>query len=55
MFETAVEHGIEALADPPAELVTLGQRARVGFINRGLADTGGDRSYRRHDPLAAVG
>ena len=33
----------------------LGQRARVGFINRGLAETGGDRSYRRHDPLVAVG
>jgi len=33
----------------------LGQRARVGFIKRGMADTGGDRSYRRHDGLAAAG
>ncbi len=33
----------------------LGQRARLGFINRGLAETGGDRSYRRHDGLAATG
>ena len=33
----------------------LGQRARVGFIRRGMADTGGDRSYRRHDGLAAIG
>lgn len=30
----------------------LGQRARVRFINRGLAQTGGDRSYQRHDTLA---
>ena len=33
----------------------LGQRARVGLINRGLSETGGDRSYRRHDGLAAAG
>ncbi len=32
----------------------LGQRARVGLINRGLAETGGDRSYRRHDQLTAT-
>ena len=40
MFEPAVEHGIEASADPPAELVALGQRARVAFINRGLSRHG---------------
>jgi hypothetical protein len=33
----------------------LGQRARVGFIGRGLTETGGDRSYRRHDGLVAAG
>lgn len=29
----------------------MGQRARRGFIARGLKETGGDRSYRRHDRL----
>ncbi len=33
----------------------LGQRSRVGFIARGLRQTGGDRSYRRHDGLAHAG
>jgi ER-bound oxygenase mpaB/B'/Rubber oxygenase, catalytic domain len=33
----------------------LGQRARRGLIARGMAETGGDRTYRRHDSLAAVG
>ncbi|MCV7193993.1 oxygenase MpaB family protein [Mycolicibacterium brumae] len=32
----------------------MGQRARRGFVTKGLAMTGGDRSYRRHDRLAAV-
>ena len=31
----------------------LGHRARRGLVSRGLAQTGGDRSYSRH--LAAVG
>lgn len=29
----------------------LGQRARRGFIAKGIESTGGDRSYRRHDGL----
>lgn len=33
----------------------LGQRARLGLVSRGLTGSGGDRTYRRHDPLAAVG
>jgi hypothetical protein len=33
----------------------LGQRARVGLVSRGLTETGGDRSYRRHDALATAG
>jgi hypothetical protein len=33
----------------------LGQRSRVAFITRGLTETGGDRSYRRHDSLAPTG
>ncbi len=33
----------------------LGQRARRALVARGLAETGGDRSYRRHDTLAAAG
>lgn len=33
----------------------LGQRARVGFIRRGLSESGGDRTYRRHDGLVATG
>ncbi len=33
----------------------LGQRARRGLVARGMTQTGGDRSYGRHDPLAAVG
>ncbi len=33
----------------------LGQRARKGLVSRGLMETGGDRSYRRHDNLAAAG
>jgi hypothetical protein len=33
----------------------LGQRARIGLVSRGLTETGGDRSYRRHDALATAG
>ncbi|OBF17876.1 oxygenase MpaB family protein [Mycobacterium sp. ACS4331] len=33
----------------------LGQRARQGLVTRGMAVTGGDRSYGRHDALAAAG
>lgn len=33
----------------------LGQRARRGLVARGMAQTRGDRSYDRHDRLAAVG
>ncbi|BBZ66560.1 hypothetical protein MINS_19890 [Mycolicibacterium insubricum] len=30
----------------------MGQRARRGFISRGIKETGGDRTYGRHDKLA---
>lgn len=33
----------------------IGQWTRRRFIGRGFAETGGDRSYRRHDTLAATG
>ena len=33
----------------------LGQRSRRGFIARGLAESGGDRTYGRHDSLTAAG
>ena len=33
----------------------LGQKTRRGFIAHGLRQTGGDRSYRRHDALTAAG
>jgi hypothetical protein len=32
----------------------LGQRARRALVARGMAVTGGDRTYRRHDVLAAA-
>jgi hypothetical protein len=33
----------------------FGQWSRRRFIGGGFAATGGDRSYRRHDRLAAAG
>lgn len=33
----------------------FGQWSRRRFVGRGLRETGGDRSYRRHDALAAAG
>lgn len=33
----------------------LGQRSRRGFIARGIAKSGGDRTYGRHDTLTATG
>jgi hypothetical protein len=33
----------------------LGQRARQSFVGRGFIETRGDRAYRRHDELTAVG
>ena len=31
----------------------FGQRTRVGIVSRGMTETGGDRSYRRHDRAAS--
>lgn len=30
----------------------IGQWSRRRFVQRGFTETGGDRSYRRHDKLA---